>query len=96
VPNGAVGEDPILDIIVHRVRVFSEVADRLVRHIMVLTTDKDVEQLRMDLGSVDPRDSHAVARLEVRLSELKSSLLERARRSGWDMDLLQTRMAEQD
>jgi hypothetical protein len=94
-PNGTLGDDPILDITLHHARVFSPTADRLVRQLLIMMTSQEVEALRVELRHVPPTDPAAVAFLEDRLSGLKEALILRATQSGWDLDLLHSRLSEQ-
>jgi hypothetical protein len=95
-PNGTPGDDPILDIATHRLRVFSGPADRLVRQLLVLMNSQEIEQLRRDLSAVPAKDAQAVSRLESHLEQWKINLIARAASSGWDMDVLAARLKKEE
>jgi hypothetical protein len=96
VPNGTLGDDPILDITVHRVRVFSEAVDGLVRQLLLLMNSREVEELRLELPATSRSNPQELARLEARLLQWKESLLMRAKDAGWDLELLESRLANEE
>lgn len=93
-PNGTIGDDPILDICVHRVQVFSPEVDRLVRQLVVLMSTREVDDLREDLAAFLRSKKKDITGLELRLAELKERQIRRAEASGWDLDALQDRLED--
>ena len=83
--NGKPGDHPWTDITVHRRRVYSAVADDLVREIAEIATDAERRALADRLLSeYNAFFNPDVSRLERELTELRDRLQKRARERGWE------------
>jgi hypothetical protein len=83
-PNGKPGDHPLTDIVIHGRRVYSDVADHLVRAIVKLASREERDRLAdllfqeyNDFGN--PNDAELELRLTAMLAELEAS----ARTRGW-------------
>jgi hypothetical protein len=84
-PNGKPGDHPWTDIMIHGRRVYSALADQLVRDIAELATDAEQRQLADRLmREYNEHFDPDVARLERELSELRDRLRKRAAERGWE------------
>ena len=79
-PNGVPGDDPLMDILVHKRRVFSPAIDALIIEIVNLGGEK---KLRADLGlfASKPREV-----FEAELRTLRDRLRQEAKDRGWEVD----------
>ena len=83
--NGKPGDHPWTDIVIHQLRVYSAIADRLVRDIAELSTDAEQRQLADRLLSeYNNYLNPDVPRLERELTELRDRLRKRATERGWE------------
>ena len=81
-PNGKPGDHPLTDIVVHGLRVYSEVADSLVRQIVELGGRDEIENMLFLEYNVWERPD--VPRLERVLTEIHERLRRRAGGRGSD------------
>lgn len=92
-PNGKPGDHPLTDIVVYELEVFGPRADALIREIVGLGGEAELER-RFDLLDLDPSfahlresDAHVDLReLEVRLGELRDELRQDRIARGWEVD----------
>lgn len=94
--NGRHGDEPYLDITEYHLRVFSESADRLIRQLSVLMNSGEIITLRAELMRIPANDRKIIVQLEQRLAKLKEKLTSRAVESGWDLELIQERLAKEE
>jgi hypothetical protein len=79
-PNGKHGEHPLTDILVHRVGVYGQEADGLIRKIAQLCSRKELDEWwEREIGWSPDHDSVA-HKARMRFEEL----LLRAKQSGWE------------
>ncbi|MGE5530244.1 MAG: hypothetical protein ACM3X6_14050 [Patescibacteria group bacterium] len=77
--NGKPGDDPLLDILAYKRRVFSEQADALIIEIERLGGHKELEKIDL----LNPPDRKT---LEERLVGIRDRLKKEAREGGWELD----------
>jgi hypothetical protein len=78
--NGKPDDDPLIDILVHNLTVFSAQADELIKEILNLG-GRDILERRFNLFSPPP-----LAKFEVELRQLRDELKAEARLRGWEVD----------
>ena len=79
-PNGKPGDDPLLDILVHNIKVYGQEADDLIRKIAQLCSRRELyEWWEREIGWSGDRNSVA-GKARMQLDEL----LRRAKESGWE------------
>ncbi len=78
-PNGTIGDDPILDIMHWKKRRFSEKADRLIEEIVNLGGQSELERT-FNLFSPPP-----LQQFEVSLQGIRDRLYNEAKERGWEV-----------
>ena len=79
--NGNPGDQPLTDILSHKMEVYGPEADALIRQIADLCSRRELDEWwEREIGWSPQRDS-IVGKAQVRLNEL----LDRARRGGWEL-----------
>jgi hypothetical protein len=91
-PAGGKGDEPYLDIVVYKTRVFSEKADDLVRDLDVLMDLQESAELRSELMKIKMSENLDLNKLEGQLEIRKNELLARAAQNGLDLQLLEGEM----
>ena len=89
---GGKGDEPYLDIVVYKTRVFSEKADDLVRDLSVLMDLQESEVFRSELLKIASSNRPNIKKLESQLERRKNELLDHAARNGLDLELLENEM----
>jgi len=84
VVNGKPGDDPILDITVHGLAVYSDEVDGLIREVWLICGTNERDELRARLPRPDALDAPGLEELHLRLEEFRSRLLGEARERGWE------------
>ena len=77
--NGKPGDHPLTDILVHQLTVYSPQIDELIRTIVAVGGQQELEN-RFDLFAPPPLEQFGVE-----LSEMLSRLEEEARARGWEV-----------
>ena len=78
--NGKAGDHPLTDILVHKLRVYGQEADSLIRKIAELCSRRELnEWWEREIGWSADHDS-VVRKARMHFDEL----LQRAKRSGWE------------
>jgi hypothetical protein len=81
-PNGKPGDHPLTDILVHKVKVYGEETDDLIRKIAELSSHRELDEWwQREIGWSPDRHS-VVSKARIRLDEL----LQRAKDSGWEIE----------
>jgi hypothetical protein len=83
-PNGKIGDHPLMDILIHERRVYSELADDLVREIVKLGGKEEIAD--MLLGEFNDFGKPDVPKLERILVRIRDRLRQEARDRGWEID----------
>ncbi len=91
-PAGGKGDEPYLDIVAYKIRVFSEKADDLVRDLSVLMDSSELSNLRSELMKIQFSKELNVKELEVWLERRKRELIAKAIQNGLDVELLESEM----
>ena len=91
-PAGGKGDEPYLDIVIYKTKVFSEKADDLVRDLSVLMDSTELSKLRSELMEIQISNELNVKELEFRLETRKNELLAKAIQNGLDVELLENEM----
>jgi len=79
-PNGKPGDHPVTDILVHKVTVYGDEADDLIRKIAELSSRRELdERWEQEIGW-SPQRNTVANKARIRLDEL----LQRAKDSGWE------------
>ena len=91
---GGKGDEPYLDIVIYKTRVFSEKADDLVRDLSVLMSSSETLEFRSELMKV-MFEHLDINELESQLEARKSQLIARAIQNGLDLELLESEMLRQ-
>jgi hypothetical protein len=91
-PAGGKGDEPYLDIVVYRLRVFSQKADDLVRDLDVLMDLQESLEFRSELMKQNWSGNLNINELESQLENRKNELLARAAQNGLDLELLEDEM----
>ncbi len=91
-PAGGKGDEPYVDIVVYKTRVFSEKADDLVRDLDVLMDLQESSELRSELMKIKMSENLDLNKLEGQLEIRKNELLARATQNGLDLELLEGEM----
>jgi hypothetical protein len=89
---GGKGDEPFLDIIVYKLRVFSEKADDLVRDLDVLMDLQESLEFRSELMQFIASENRDIHEFESQLEVRKNELLARAAQNGLDLELLESEM----
>ena len=79
-PIGKPGDQPLTDILIHKVRVYGEEADELIRKIAELCSRRELDEWWEHVIGWSPKRDLLVRKARARLDEL----LQRAKRSGWE------------
>lgn len=79
--NGKPGDQPLTDILVHKLEVYGREADDLIRQIADLCSRRELDEWWEREISWSPQRDSIVHKAQVRLNEL----LDRARRGGWEL-----------
>jgi len=82
-PNGARGDDPILDILYHDAIVYSEAIDVLVKQIVALGGRRLIESKLQ--GVYSPHLAPDLTALQQEMTELRNRLYEEAKARGWEV-----------
>jgi len=77
--NGSKGDDPILDIVYHKVARFSPTADALIAEIIQLGARRELEST-FDLFVPPP-----IPAFEAKLRELRDRIVADRRERGWEV-----------
>jgi hypothetical protein len=91
-PAGGKGDEPYLDIVVYKTRVFSEKADDLVRDLDVLMDSQESLEFRSELMKLKVSKDLDIDKLESQLEKRKNELLTRAVQNSLDLELLESEM----
>jgi hypothetical protein len=83
-PNGKIGDHPLTDILIHGRRVYSELADNLVREIAKLGGREEIAD--MLIGEFNDFGKPDVPKLERVLTQVRDRLRQQARERGWEVD----------
>jgi hypothetical protein len=78
--NGNKGDHPLTDILVHNLRVFSEVADSLIKEICDLGGEKEIEK------QINLFQPPTIDKLEKQLKNIRDELKKNAKERGWEVD----------
>jgi hypothetical protein len=78
--NGKRGDHPLTDILAYNLPVFSPEADALIKDIVRLGGDRELER-RFNFFSPPP-----LAEFEARLREMRDQLRNEAKERGWEID----------
>lgn len=79
-PNGKPGDHPLTDILAHKVRVYGEEADELIRKIAELCSRRELEEWWEHEVGWSPEPESVARKARMHFDEL----FERAKRSGWE------------
>jgi hypothetical protein len=79
-PNGKAGDHPLTDILVHRLKVYGQEADELIRKIAELCSRRELDEWWEKEIGWSPEHDLVVRKARIRFDEL----FERAKRSGWE------------
>lgn len=79
-PNGKPGDHPLTDILVHRLKVYGQEADELIRKIAELCSRRELDEWWEKEIGWSPQHDLVVRKARTRFDEL----FERAKRSGWE------------
>jgi hypothetical protein len=82
-PNGAPGDHPITDILVHGLPVYSPAVDQLIREVVELGGRNRID-LRL-FREYSPYGDPDVQRLEIELRDLLEELRRDAEERGWEV-----------
>jgi hypothetical protein len=91
---GGKGDEPYLDIVVYKTRVFSEKADDLVRDLSVLMDLQESLEFRSELMKLKMSEDLDINEMESQLEKRKNKLLIRAAQNGLDLELLKSEMRQ--
>ncbi|CAG0990388.1 hypothetical protein ANAEL_02261 [Anaerolineales bacterium] len=91
---GGKGDEPYLDIVIYKTRVFSEKADDLVRDLNVLMNSSEILEFRSELMKI-MFEHLDINELESQLEARKNQLIARAIQNGLDLELLESEMLRQ-
>lgn len=78
--NGTRGDHPLTDILIHKIKVYGNEADDLIRKIAELCSRQELEEWWDREIGWSPDHHSVVRKAAMRLEEL----VERAKRGGWD------------
>lgn len=78
--NGKPGDHPLTDILVHRLKVYGQEADELIRKIAELCSRRELDKWWEKEIGWSPEHDLVVRKARIRFDEL----FERAKRSGWE------------
>ena len=78
--NGKQGDHPLTDILKHNLLVFSKTADTLIREIVTLGGEKELET-KFNLFKPPPLNV-----FEAELKMMRDRLKEEAKKRGWEVD----------
>jgi hypothetical protein len=93
-PAGGKGDEPYLDIIVYKAKVFSEKADDLIRDLSVLMNSSEILEFRSELLKIMLEHLN-IDEFESQLEARKNQLIARATQNGFDLELLESKMLRQ-
>jgi hypothetical protein len=82
--NGEPGDDPILDVTVHGLPVYSDTIDPLIREVWPVCGTRERDELRTMLPHPKELDEAGLEELHLRLEDFRSRLLGEARERGWE------------
>lgn len=77
--NGKKGDHPLTDIVVHHLPTFSPTADALIKEIVSLGAQRELEA-QFNLFSPPPLDT-----FEVQLRDMRDTLKKEAKKRGWEV-----------
>jgi hypothetical protein len=79
--NGKPGDHPLTDILVHKLEVYGQEADDLIRKIAELCSRRELDEWwQSEIGWSPHRDS-----ISRKARERHAELLQRAKKSGWEI-----------
>ena len=81
-PNGKPGDHPLTDILVHKVKVYGEETDDLIRKIAELSSYRELDEWWQREIIWSPDRHSVVSNARISLDEL----LQRAKDSGWETE----------
>lgn len=82
--NGRPGDDPVLDVTVHGVGVYTSQIDDLIREIWPQCGTDEQAELRALLPDPDHVEAPEFEKVQVQLEAMRSRLLGEARGRGWE------------
>jgi hypothetical protein len=82
--NGKPGDDPILDVTVHGLPVYSDTIDALIREVWPECGTRERDELRAMLPHPEGLDAAELEEVHLGLEDLRSRLLGEARERGWE------------
>jgi hypothetical protein len=82
--NGKPGDDPILDLTVHGLPVYSDTIDALIREVWPSCGARERDELRAMLPPPKELDAAGLEELHLVLEDFRSRLLGEARDRGWE------------
>jgi hypothetical protein len=84
-PNGTYGDEPITDIVVHELRVYSPEIDGLILEVLRLSGTEETTSFRRTLPYPREVTPTELAALEERLRALVADLRATAHERGWEV-----------
>jgi len=90
--SGCKGDEPYLDIVVYKTRVFSKKADDLVRDLSVVMNFSELSEFRSELMKIQLSKNLNISELEIQLETRKNQLIAEATQNGLDLELLESEM----
>jgi hypothetical protein len=82
--NGKPGDDPIVDLTVHGLPVYSDTIDALIREVWLLCGTGERNELRAMLPDPKGLDAAGLEEVHLGLEDFRSRLLGEARERGWE------------
>lgn len=92
--SGGKGDEPYLDIVIYKTRVFSEKVDNLVRDLSVLMNSSEILEFRSELMRIKTSENLNISELQIQLETRKNKLIANAIQNGLDLQLLESKMLE--